>query len=350
MVHLSLRLVGVDIPAAPKRHQLKNLEEFFSIQELTMKEFTITKAEEGQTLFKYLCKLLPQAPASLFHKSFRKKNITWNDEKCTGKEILREKDNIKIWFSDETFHTFSEKKNADPSQKKSAFPFSRRIIYEDAHILIVDKPAGILTQSDNSNELSLNDALLDYCHYNNHSTAKPSVCNRLDRNTSGIVLCGKTVKGLQMLNEIIKNRTLHKYYRCIVLGETKEQDTLKGFLIKNESANQVTIITEQKDNAVPIETRYKRISTMEKAGNICSLLEVRLITGRPHQIRAHLTSIGHPILGDRKYRNKKSIEISKALHIPHQLLCACSITFPKIKGTFDYLSGKNFITTLHTIK
>lgn len=197
-----------------------------------MKEFTITKAEEGQTLFKYLCKLLPQAPASLFHKNFRKKNITWNDEKCTGKEILREKDNIKIWFSDETFHTFSEKKKADPSQKKFAFSFSQHIIYEDEHILMVDKPAGILTQSDNSNELSLNDALLDYCHYNNHSTAKPSVCNRLDRNTSGIVLCGKTVKGLQMLNEIIKNRTLHKYYRCIVLGETKEQDTLKGFLIK----------------------------------------------------------------------------------------------------------------------
>ena len=180
-----------------------------------MKEFTITKAEEGQTLFKYLCKLLPQAPASLFHKSFRKKNITWNDKKCMGKEILREKDNIKIWFSDETFHTFSEKKKADPSQKKSAFSFSRRIIYEDEHILIVDKPAGILTQSDNSNESSLNDALLDYCHYNNHSTAKPSVCNRLDRNTSGIVLCGKTVKGLQMLNEIIKNRTLRKDYRCI---------------------------------------------------------------------------------------------------------------------------------------
>lgn len=307
-----------------------------------MKEFTITKAEEGQTLFKYLCKLLPQAPASLFHKSFRKKNITWNDEKCTGKEILREKDNIKIWFSDETFHTFSEKKNADPSQKKSAFSFSQHIIYEDEHILMVDKPAGILTQSDNSNELSLNDALLDYCHYNNHSTAKPSVCNRLDRNTSGIVLCGKTVKGLQMLNEIIKNRTLRKDYRCIVLGKTKEQDALKGFLIKNESANQVTIITEQKDNAVPIETRYKRLSIIEKAGTICSLLEVRLITGRPHQIRAHLASIGHPILGDRKYGNKKSLEISTALNIPHQLLSACSVTFPEIKGTFDYLSGKSF--------
>ena len=151
-----------------------------------------------------------------------------------------------------------KRKTQIPHKKKSAFPFSRRIIYEDEHILIVDKPAGILTQSDNSNELSLNDALLNYCHYNNHSTAKPSVCNRLDRNTSGIILCGKTVKGLQMLNEIIKNRTLHKYYRCIVLGKTKEQDTLKGFLIKNESANQVTIITEQKDNAVPIETRYKK--------------------------------------------------------------------------------------------
>ena len=307
-----------------------------------MKEFTITKAEEGQTLFKYLCKLLPQAPTSLFHKSFRKKNITWNDKKCMGKEILREKDNIKIWFFDETFHTFSEKKKADPSQKKSAFSFSRRIIYEDEHILIVDKLAGILTQSDSSNELSLNDALLDYCHYNNHSTAKPSVCNRLDRNTSGIVLCGKTVKGLQMLNEIIKNRTLRKDYRCIVLGKTKEQDTLKGFLIKNKAANRVTVITEPKENTVPIETRYKRISTMEKAGNICSLLEVRLITGRPHQIRSHLASIGHPILGDRKYGNKKSLEISKDLHIPHQLLCACSITFPKMDGTFDYLSKRKF--------
>ena len=143
-----------------------------------------------------------------------------------------------------SIHSRKEKRRS--LTKEICLPFSRRIIYEDEHILIVDKPAGILTQSDNSNELSLNDALLDYCHYNNHSTAKPSVCNRLDRNTSGIVLCGKTVKGLQMLNEIIKNRTLHKYYRCIVLGETKEQDTLKGFLIKNESANQVTIITEQK--------------------------------------------------------------------------------------------------------
>lgn len=341
MVHLSLRLVG-DIPVASKRHQLKNLENFFSIQEITMKEFTITKAEEGQTLFKYLCKLLPQAPTSLFHKSFRKKNITWNDKKCTGKEILREKDNIKIWFSDETFHTFSEKKKADFPRKKSTFSFSQHIIYEDEHILIVAKPAGILTQSDSSNELSLNDALLDYCHYNNHSTMKPSVCNRLDRNTSGIVLCGKTVKGLQMLSEILKNRTLHKCYRCIVLGETKEQDTLKGFLIKDKAANRVTVITEPKENTVPIETRYKRIFTMEKAGNICSLLEVRLITGRPHQIRAHLSSIGHPILGDRKYGNKKSLEISKALNIPHQLLSACSVTFPEMKGTFGYLSGKEF--------
>lgn len=308
-----------------------------------MKEFTITKAEEGQTLFKYLCKLLPQAPASLFHKNFRKKNITWNDKKCTGKEILREKDNIKIWFSDETFHTFARKKKADLSLKKSAFSFSQHIIYEDEHILIVDKPAGILTQSDDSNEFSLNDALLDYCHYNNHSTAKPSVCNRLDRNTSGIVLCGKTVKGLQMLNEIIKNRTLRKYYCCIVLGETEAQDTLKGFLIKDKAANQVTVITEPKENAVPIETRYKRISTIEKAGTTCSLLEVRLITGRPHQIRAHLASISHPILGDRKYGNKKSLEISKALHIPHQILCAYSVTFPQMEGPFGYLSEKEFI-------
>ena len=307
-----------------------------------MKEFIINENEAGQRFDKYLAKLLRNAPKSFFYKMLRKKNITLNGRKATGNEKLNTGDQIRLFLSDETFSKFSQQ------EQTARAVTDLDIIYEDTDILLINKPAGMLSQPDDTKEPSMVEYLIGYLLQNgslteeNLRTFHPSVCNRLDRNTSGIVLCGKTVKGLQMLNEIIKNRTLHKYYRCIVLGETKEQDTLKGFLIKNESANQVTIITEQKDNAVPIETRYKRISTMEKAGNICSLLEVRLITGRPHQIRAHLTSIGHPILGDRKYRNKKSIEISKALHIPHQLLCACSITFPKIKGTFDYLSGKRF--------
>ena len=147
-----------------------------------------------------------------------------------------------------------------------------------------------------------------------------------------------------MLNEIIKNRTLHKYYHCIVLGETKEQDTLKGFLIKNESANQVTIITEQKDNAVPIETRYKRISTIEKARTICSLLEVRLITGRPHQIRAHLASIGHPIAGDPKYGDPRvNEEVKKRFGVRSQMLHAWRLVMPEtISEPLSYLAGKEF--------
>lgn len=307
-----------------------------------MKEFKITAHEESQTLFKYISKLLPHASTGLLHKSLRNKNITLNDKKCTGKEILKKEDTLKIWFSDETFLKFSSDSREIPIGKKTNFPFSDHIIYEDDHIILVDKPAGLLTQNNGSGTPSLNDALLSYCSDLITPAFKPSVCNRLDRNTSGIVLCGKTVKGLQMLSEIIKNRTLHKCYRCIVLGETKEHDTLKGFLKKNQAKNQVTVTANHQEGSVPIETKYKRISTMEKEGTLCSLLEVQLITGRPHQIRAHLAFIGHPILGDRKYGNKKSLELSKALNIPHQILSAYSVTFPEMEGDFRYLSEKEF--------
>ncbi|MDU5889363.1 MAG: RluA family pseudouridine synthase, partial [Dialister sp.] len=194
-----------------------------------MKEFKITDAETGQTLLKYLSKILPLAPISLLHKSLRKKNITINHKKCSGKEILGDSDIVQIWFSDETFSSFS-KRTKKYSSKKSNFNFAKHIIYEDEHIIIVNKPPGILTQGDDSGEFTLNDALLEYCNFENDSTAKPSVCNRLDRNTGGLILCGKTISGLQTLNEIIKNRSLLKKYHCIVFGKTKKEETLKSFL------------------------------------------------------------------------------------------------------------------------
>ena len=307
-----------------------------------MKEFKITDAETGQTLLKYLSKILPLAPISLLHKSLRKKNITINHKKCSGKEILGDSDIVQIWFSDETFSLFS-KKTKKYSSKKRNFNFAKHIIYEDEHIIIVNKPAGILTQGDESGEFTLNDALLEYYNFKNDSTAKPSVCNRLDRNTDGLILCGKTISGLQTLNEIIKNRSLLKKYHCIVFGKTKKEETLKSFLTKNNENNKVTISNNKTNNSLPIETRYKRISMIEKSGFPCSLLEVQLVTGRSHQIRAHLSFIGHPILGDKKYGTKESIALSNQLKINHQLLQAFSLTFPVLQGKLSYLSKKTFI-------
>lgn len=308
-----------------------------------MKEFRITAGTAGQTSLKYITKLLPLAPLNLLHKSIRKKNITLNNKKCSGKEILNNNDTIQIWFSDETFSLFSKniRKKRVPKQKK--FDFAKHIIYEDAHIMIVNKPAGILTQGDQSEEFTLNDALLNYCNDKESSTVKPSVCNRLDRNTSGLVLCGKTIRGLQTLNEIIKTRRLIKTYRCIVWGSTKKEETLNGFLLKDTTKNKVTIYDNEIKNSLPIKTKYKRISLIEKNGFPCSLLEVQLITGRAHQIRAHLSYIGHPLLGDKKYGTKESIALSNELKIKHQLLQAFSLTFPLLQGELSYLSKKTFI-------
>ena len=306
-----------------------------------MKEFKITDAETGQTLLKYLSKILPLAPISLLHKNLRKKNITINHKKCSGKEILGDNDIVQIWFSDETFSLFS-KRTKKYSLKKRNFNFAKYIIYEDEHIIIVNKPAGILTQGDESGEFTLNDALLKYCNFENDSTAKPSVCNRLDRNTGGLVLCGKTISGLQTLNQIIKNRSLLKKYRCIVFGKTKKEETLKSFLTKSNESNKVTISNNKTNDSLPIETKYKRISVIEKNGLLCSLLEVQLVTGRSHQIRAHLSFIGHPILGDKKYGTKESIALSNQLKMDYQLLQAFSLTFPVLQGKLSYLSKKTF--------
>lgn len=310
-----------------------------------MKEFEITTIEASQNLLRYLCKLLPNAPVSIFYKGFRKKNITLNDKRCSGKEILHAGDMVRIWFSDNTFQKFksSEDKASSNKRKIPDFNFADHIIYEDAHIIIVDKPSGILSQSNQSDVLSLNDELVSYCQELVSDTFRPSICNRLDRNTSGIVLCGKTIQGLQTLNSILKDRSLHKNYRCVVLGKTEEKVTLKAFLVKNERTNEVHISKDDQVYSVPIETRYTRLSVLAKESTLLSLLDVLLVTGRSHQIRAHLSFTGHPILGDKKYGNKKSLDLSKTLHIHHQLLHAYSVTFPlDLDGELSYLSGKTF--------
>ncbi len=302
-----------------------------------MKEFSIHENEAGQRLDKYLKKLLKEANASFIYKMLRKKNIVLNGKKADGTEKLNTGDEVTLFLSDETFEKFH---GAERNQKQldaySSIPIKKlEIVYEDEDIVIINKPVGMLSQKAKPEDVSANEHIIAYLIRNNKLTAedlntfKPSICNRLDRNTSGILIAGKTLKGLQEMSEVLKERSVKKYYRCIVHGVLHEKTYLKGYLSKDEKINKVTIYktkpTDKNLVCLPIETEYRPIASV----NGFTELEVHLITGRSHQIRAHLASIGHPIVGDFKYGAPQGKEsILKELKIKSQMLHAYRICFP----------------------
>lgn len=304
-----------------------------------MKQFIIQENEAGQRFDKYLSKLLKEAPKSFFYKMMRKKNIVLNGKKASGNEKLEKGDEIRFYLSDETFEKFAG------SAEVVRAVCSLDIVYEDQDIILINKPAGMLSQPDKTGEASLVEYIIGYLLENKRLTEeelvtfKPSVCNRLDRNTSGIVAAGKSLAGLQELSALFHERTLQKYYFCLADGIIKKAEHIKGYLHKDDTCNKVVVQKEKDAEAVPIETRYEPLGDNGKI----TLLKVELITGRTHQIRAHLSSVGHPIIGDRKYGNKKTNRIyGEKYHLEHQLLHAYRLGVPEISGRLDRLSGKTF--------
>lgn len=308
-----------------------------------MQSLIVSKNEAGQRLDKLLSKYLNLAGRSFLYKMMRKKNIILNGRKCNGSEKLDQGDEIKMFLSDETIDKFSQV--TIPTVKK----VSLEIIYEDEHILLVNKPAGMLSQKASKSDESLVEYIIDYLITSGQLSMeqlrsfRPSVCNRLDRNTSGLVVAGKSLAGLQHMSALFKDRTIHKYYQCVVKGRIIEKQTIQGFLIKEEASNQVTIYKEHKAGSVPIVTKYEPMEYFEGY----TRLKVTLITGRTHQIRAHLSSMGHPIVGDHKYGNSKVNEEAKRLfHIKSQLLHSYQILFPVLSEPLTYLSNKTFFAPL----
>ena len=306
-----------------------------------MQELHVTENEAGQRLDKLLAKFLNQAPKSFLYKMMRKKNIVLNGKKCTGNEKLKQGDSIKLFFSDETIEKFSAGTYAIPKKEKiNMLP----IIYEDEQVLLMNKPVGVLSQKAKDSDVSAVEILINYLMETNQlskeqfRTFHPSICNRLDRNTSGILVAGKTLPALQEMNRFFKERTIAKYYRCLVKGRViKNEEYIKGYLVKDQKTNKVSITKKKTEEGVPIETEYCVIQSNDEV----SLLEVHLITGKTHQIRAHLASIGHPIIGDYKYGDKQINEMYRqAYGLKSQLLHAYRLEMPSSNGSLAYLYDK----------
>lgn len=327
-----------------------------------MREIFISERESGQRLDKYLRKYLCEAGSGFIYKMLRKKNIVLNGKKASGNEIINDGDLVKLFLSDETIEKFTNRISANSPQKSENFDvmknklnniivnnnsstgvvtikyrnYATEVLYEDDNIIFFNKPAGLLSQKAAENDISLVDIFSDYIDYSrgdNKLTGfgyRPGICNRLDRNTSGIVAAGKSVKGLQCLSEVIKNREVSKFYRCIVHGAVTKPGYLKGYLIKDEETNKVYLSdSDTGEKKHYIETGYKPICSNDNY----SLLEVKLITGKTHQIRAHLASISHPIVGDIKYGAPRDNSLK------HHLLHAYEMRFDNDCGYTDVLSG-----------
>lgn len=324
-----------------------------------MQKFIIEKNHAGQRFDKFLQKFMPEAGSGFLYKMLRKKNITLNGKKAEGKEILTVGDEISFFFADETFEKFTGRKitagTQAPAKEVSIGEYTKayevlseiEVIYEDEDVLFLNKPVGVLTQKANQADVSLNEWLIGYLLYHKKISAqdlslfKPSVCNRLDRNTSGLVLCGKSLAGSQGLSKLIHDRAMSKFYRTICVGRIDTGKTITGSLKKDHQRNVVTISVEGSQ----IQTAFEPIQVLSEGKY--TYLEVDLITGKTHQIRAHLASVGHPLIGDVKYGNNKENNImQKRFHLKNQLLHAYRVEFPMLEGKLASLSGKSFIAPL----
>jgi 23S rRNA pseudouridine955/2504/2580 synthase len=302
-----------------------------------LKQTVIRPADANRRLDKYLLSYMNTAGKNFIYKMLRKKRIKLNGGRASGSEILKEGDVITYYISDETQSSFMEAKALTARDPRID------ALYEDGNILVVNKPVNLLTHSDPAGDALIDRALL-YLHQKGEydadpdATFTPAACNRLDRNTSGIVLIGKTLAAVQALNGALRSGdSLEKYYLAIVTGELEGSAILEGFLEKDGRTNTAKIRADAPCPTPPgalkqVVTHYETLKTTGKY----SLLKIKLVTGRPHQIRAHMKAIGHPIVGDRKYAGA-----NPQRGFDSQLLHAAEIRF-RDNNLLGYLNGRTF--------
>ena len=304
-----------------------------------MRQIEITKNDSGQRLDKFLTKRFKNMPQSLMYKYIRTKYIKLNGKKCEISSRLNEGDILTLYIKDEFFD-----EQPDEYDFLKA-PVKIDIIYEDENIMLLNKKPGLIVHPDENYHFDSLIARVQHYLYDKgeyepkkENSFAPALVNRIDRNTGGIVIAAKNAETLRIMNQKVKDRELEKLYLCIAVGIfEKKSDMLTGYLEKNEKQNRVYISKKPTENSKTIKTRYRVLS--EKNG--LSLLEVDLLTGRTHQIRAHLASIGHPLLGDGKYGKN---EINRKMGYKWQALYSYKLSFKFTTdgGILEYLNGKTF--------
>lgn len=363
-----------------------------------MRELKISGNDAGQRLNKYLMKYLDKATSSFVYKMLRKKNITLNGKKAAGDEILQDNDIITLFLSEETIEKFkmsaasysdygADKKNENNVNQNNTNNARLKILYKTSDILAVHKDAGVLSQKAKAEDYSINEQIADYCQKEGivpyDSTFKPSVCNRLDRNTSGIILAGISLKGSQYLSRILRTREVEKYYFAVVKGIMDKETEQKAYIRKDSGKNVSEVVdakeftdaitaekydtgnmpqnmprnikpnmtkktSNRKEDYDYIETYFTPISS----NGSYTFLKIHLITGKSHQIRAGLKAIGYPIIGDYKYgdaavnayfRYKYGLK-SQLLHAGQVILPDKTvIDDPLPKLFFDICEGENLV-------
>ncbi len=327
-----------------------------------MQQRTICPNDANQRLTKYILRVLPKATTGFVYKMLRKKNITLNGKRAEGNETIHVGDIVTFFLSDDTFSKFAgDTANALDTFAKHATP-KEHILYEDKHLIAAYKPVGLLSQKDAADSESANEQLLQYLLENGQITTesirsfKPSICNRLDRNTAGLLLFAKTLAGQQAVARCLRERLVDKYYYALVLGEMKTAVEDRSYLTKNQLTNLVTVTDR------PISDDSKAIHTY-----ICpvawsdglTLVQICLYTGKSHQIRGVLQHLGHPILGDPKYtvtsehvheKNEYATRNSyyqRKYHLHGQQLFAYAYRFSEqIPEPLDSLRGKKLCSTI----
>ncbi len=312
------------------------------------KSYTVGKNDADQRLDKFLTKTVKALPQSMLYKALRTKKIKVNRKRAEHNQRLCEGDIIELYLKDDFFA------GDTPEQSFRTLKPSLNIAYEDENIIVCNKRAGLIVHSDDGEAVNtLINHIQAYLYQkgeykpDEENSFAPALCNRIDRNTGGLVIAAKTAAALRFMNEKIKGDELTKMYICAVHGvPEKKKDTLHGYLIKDGDANQVTVYKTKPSgkDVKTIITKYRVIA--EKDGN--ALCEVELVTGRTHQIRAHMASIGHPLLGDGKYGVNRE---DKKMGYKFQALCSRYVRFD-FRGEndeFGYLAGKEIAIPMDDI-